>query len=83
DDKIDNDGDGHIDFPKDKDCDSPKDDSEAGEHGEDHGKGGGKDGGLADTGADVMPLLAGGFLLTGMGALTVAASRRQAGKHSL
>ncbi len=83
DDKIDNDGDGHIDFPKDKGCDHPQDDSEAGEHGDDHGKGGGHDGGLADTGADVMPLLAGGFLLTGMGALTVAASRRRAGKHTL
>ncbi|MGH3933758.1 MAG: hypothetical protein ACRDS1_02030 [Pseudonocardiaceae bacterium] len=82
DDKIDNDGDGHIDFPKDKGCDAPHDDSEAGEKGEEHGDGGG-DGGLADTGADVMPLLAGGFLLTGMGALTVAATRRRAGKHTL
>ncbi|MGH3778837.1 MAG: hypothetical protein ACRDRR_24390 [Pseudonocardiaceae bacterium] len=54
--------------------------------GDDHGdKGGdkGEGGGLAETGADVMPLLAGGFLLTGMGALTVAATRRRAGKHSL
>ncbi len=52
----------------------------------DKGDGGGEKGeggGLAETGADVMPLLAGGFLLTGLGALTVAATRRQAGKHSL
>ncbi|MGQ0718555.1 MAG: hypothetical protein ACT4NP_14830 [Pseudonocardiales bacterium] len=62
----------------------PEDDK--GDKGDDHGdKGGdkGEGGGLAETGADVMPLLAGGFLLTGMGALTVAATRRRAGKHSL
>jgi hypothetical protein len=53
-----------------------------GEHGngEEHGKGGGE---LAETGSDVAPLLAGGFLLTGLGALTVAASRRRIGKHSI
>jgi hypothetical protein len=83
DDKVDNDGDGHIDYPKDKGCDSPEDNSEAGEKGDDHGGGKGEGGGLAETGADVMPLLAGGFLLTGMGALTVAATRRRAGKHTL
>jgi hypothetical protein len=38
---------------------------------------------LAYTGTDLAPLLAGGFLLTGLGALTVAATRRRAGKHSL
>jgi hypothetical protein len=57
------------------------------EHGEDHGKGeasGGEHGPeLAETGADVAQLLAGGFLLTGLGALTVAASRRRIGKHTL
>jgi hypothetical protein len=63
-----------------------------GNHGEDHG-GGGENGGngengnggpgLAETGADVVPLLAGGFLLTGLGALTVAATRRRIGKHTL
>ena len=80
DDKIDNDGDGHIDFPKDKDCDSPQDDSEEGHDG---GNGSGKGDELAYTGADVASLLAGGFLLTGLGALTVAATRRRLGKHSL
>ena len=86
-DGIDNDGDHRIDFPDDKGCESPEDNSEAGEKGDEHGDNGGGDkgdgGGLADTGADVMPLLAGGFLLTGMGALTVAATRRRAGKHTL
>lgn len=58
------------------------------DHGDkgDHGKGdeGGDGGGeLAETGADVAQLLAGGFLLTGLGALTLAASRRRAGKHTL
>ncbi|PZS40293.1 MAG: hypothetical protein DLM62_03615, partial [Pseudonocardiales bacterium] len=38
---------------------------------------------LAQTGADVAGLLAGGFLLTGLGALTVAATRRRVGKHSV
>jgi hypothetical protein len=47
--------------------------------GEEHGKGAE----LAQTGADVAPLLAGGFLLTGLGALTVAATRRRVGKHTL
>ncbi len=60
---------------------------EGGEHGdnkgEEHGNGEGKGAELAETGADVAPLLAGGFLLTGMGALTVAATRRRAGKHTL
>jgi hypothetical protein len=82
----DNDHDGHTDFKDDPDCESPKDDSEAGDKGEGHGDDGGDkgdDGGLAETGADIMPLLAGGFLLTGMGALTVAGSRRRAGKHTL
>jgi hypothetical protein len=57
-----------------------------GNKGEDHGYGenhGGKGPELAETGADVAPLLAGGFLLTGLGALTVAATRRRAGKHSV
>ncbi len=60
---------------------------EEGDKGEDKGDKGagdqGEDGGLADTGADVMTLLAGGFLLTGLGALTVAATRRRTGNHSL
>ncbi|MGH3753833.1 MAG: hypothetical protein ACRDRP_14265 [Pseudonocardiaceae bacterium] len=63
------------------------------EHPEDHGdegdeggyegdeNGGGDE--LAFTGADIAPLLAGGFLLTGLGALTVAATRRRVGKHTL
>ncbi len=82
----DNDHDGHTDFKDDPDCESPEDDSEAGDKGEGHGDGGGDKGdggGLADTGADIVPLLAGGFLLTGMGALTVAGTRRRAGKHTL
>jgi hypothetical protein len=84
DDKIDNDGDGHIDYPKDKGCDSPEDNSEAGEKDHDNGGGDkGEGGGLAETGADVMPLLASGFLLTGVGALSVAATRRRPGKHTL
>ncbi|MGH3911880.1 MAG: hypothetical protein ACRDTC_00495, partial [Pseudonocardiaceae bacterium] len=66
-DGIDNDKDGKIDFPADPECDSPDDDSESD----------GKDGGLADTGADIAPLLAGAFLLIGMGALTVAGTRRR------
>jgi hypothetical protein len=85
-DGIDNDHDGDTDFKNDKDCDSPDDDSEAGDKGEGHGDDGGDKGdggGLAETGADIVPLLAGGFLLTGMGALTVAGTRRRAGKHTL
>ncbi|MGH3823899.1 MAG: hypothetical protein ACRDRA_13875 [Pseudonocardiaceae bacterium] len=56
-----------------------------GDKGDDHGKGEEGGGGpeLAETGADVAQLLAGGFLLTGLGALTVAASRRRVGKHNL
>jgi hypothetical protein len=57
-----------------------------GNKGEEHGAGEehGKGPELAQTGADVTALLAGGFLLTGLGALTVAATRRRvAGKHSL
>ncbi|MGH3897872.1 MAG: hypothetical protein ACRDTA_06360 [Pseudonocardiaceae bacterium] len=84
-DGIDNDGDHRTDFPDDKGCESPEDDSEFDDKG-DHGDNGGGDkgeGGLAETGADVMPLLAGGFLLTGMGALTVAATRRRVGKHNI
>ncbi len=38
---------------------------------------------LAVTGADIAPLLAGAFLLIGMGALTVAATRRRIGKHTI
>ena len=60
-----------------------------GNKGEDHGNGENKGENqeghgseLAQTGADVAGLLAGGFLLTGMGALTVAATRRRVGKHS-
>jgi hypothetical protein len=79
-DGIDNDGDGKIDFGKaesnDPQCSSADDDSEA------DGKGG-AGGGLANTGADVAPLLAGAFLLIGMGALTVAATRRRIGKHTI
>jgi hypothetical protein len=57
-----------------------------GNKGEEHGNGENNGGGgpeLAQTGADVAGLLAGGFLLTGLGALTVAGSRRRAGKHGL
>jgi hypothetical protein len=62
-----------------------KEHGEEGEKGEDHGKGENAGGGpgLAETGADVAQLLAGGFLLTGLGALTVAASRRRVGRHTL
>jgi hypothetical protein len=58
---------------------------EHGNKGEEHGSGEehGKGPELAQTGADVAPLLAAGFLLTGLGALTVAATRRRVGKHSL
>jgi hypothetical protein len=57
-----------------------------GNKGDEHGKGeneGGKGPELAETGADVAGLLAGGFLLTGLGALTVAGTRRRAGKHTV
>ncbi|MGH3782102.1 MAG: hypothetical protein ACRDRO_16165, partial [Pseudonocardiaceae bacterium] len=60
-----------------------------GNKGEDHGNGENNGNGaaqgpeLAQTGADVAGLLAGGFLLTGLGALTVAATRRRVGKHSV
>jgi hypothetical protein len=58
-----------------------------GNKGEDHGNGEnqGSNAGpqLAETGADVAGLLAGGFLLTGLGALTVAATRRRVGKHTV
>ncbi|HZS20733.1 MAG TPA: hypothetical protein VFA63_07080 [Pseudonocardiaceae bacterium] len=57
-----------------------------GNKGEEHGNGENNGGGgpeLAQTGADVAGLLAGGFLLTGLGALTVAGTRRRAGKHGL
>jgi hypothetical protein len=55
-----------------------------GKEGEEHGSGEshGEGPALAETGAEVAPLLAGGFLLTGLGALTVAATRRRVGKHS-
>ena len=58
---------------------------EHGNNGEEHGNGSGQGGGpeLAQTGAEIAPLLAGGFLLTGLGALTVAATRRRIGKHSI
>jgi hypothetical protein len=59
---------------------------EHGNKGEEHGNGGEQAKGpeLAQTGADVAPLLAGGFLLTGLGALTVAGTRRRiGGKHTL
>jgi hypothetical protein len=53
--------------------------------GEEHGKGEEQAKGpeLAQTGADIAPMLAGGFLLTGLGALTMAATRRRPGRHSL
>ncbi|MGB8963608.1 MAG: hypothetical protein WCC38_16840, partial [Pseudonocardiaceae bacterium] len=56
-----------------------------GNKGEDHGNGENQGQGpeLASTGADVAGLLAGGFLLTGLGALTVAATRRRVGKHTV
>lgn len=56
-----------------------------GNKGEENGNGENQGGGpeLAQTGSDLSPLLAGGFLLTGLGALTVAATRRRAGRHSL
>jgi hypothetical protein len=64
---------------------------EHGEHCEDHGNKGEEQGKgenekgpeLAQTGADVAGLLAGGFLLTGLGALTVAGTRRRAGRHTV
>jgi hypothetical protein len=59
---------------------------EHGNKGEEQGKGeneSGKGPELAETGADVAGLLAGGFLLTGLGALTVAATRRRAGRHTV
>jgi hypothetical protein len=78
-DGIDNDGDGKIDFPADLECESPEDNSEAdGKKGEE-----GEEGGLAKTGSDIAPLLAGAFLLIGMGTLTVAATRRRVGKHTI
>ncbi len=61
-----------------------------GNKGEDHGNGenkgenqAGQGPELAQTGADVAGLLAGGFLLTGLGALTVAGTRRRVGKHTV
>ncbi len=65
--------------------DHHKKEEEHGNKGEEQGKGennGGEKGPeLAQTGSDIAGLLAGGFLLTGLGALTVAASRRRVGKH--
>lgn len=81
-DGIDNDGDGKIDYPADPECDNAQDDSESDKKG-DAGDGAGDNGDLADTGADIAPLLAGAFLLIGMGALTVAATRRRIGKHTI
>jgi hypothetical protein len=52
------------------------------EHGEGENKGGEKGPELAETGADVAGLLAGGFLLAGLGALTVAGTRRRVGRHT-
>jgi hypothetical protein len=80
-DGIDNDGDGKI------DADDPGCYDENGKYNpddDDESDGGKKDdgGGLAKTGADVAPLLAGAFLLIGLGALTVAATRRRVGKHT-
>lgn len=83
-DGIDNDGDGKIDFPKDPECDSPEDDSEAnGKKGDDGAAagGGGQDDGLATTGADIAPLAAGALALAGLGALAMAATPRRMGKH--
>lgn len=82
-DKIDNDGDGKIDYPADPDCTSPSDNSEAGNGGGNGGGNAGNGGGLASTGAEVAPLLAGAFLLIGAGSLTVAATRRRVGKHTV
>lgn len=83
-DGIDNDGDGKIDFPKDPECESPEDDSEAnGKKGDDGGAAddGDNGGGLATTGADIAPLAAGALALVGLGALAMAATRRRVGKH--
>jgi hypothetical protein len=73
-----------------KPCEHGKPEGGPGRHGErghePEGPGKGENAGgpeLASTGTDLAPLLAGGFLLTGLGALTVAATRRRAGKHSL
>ncbi|HET9253601.1 MAG TPA: hypothetical protein VFO16_00175 [Pseudonocardiaceae bacterium] len=52
------------------------------EHGEGENNGGEKGPELAQTGADVAGLLAGGFLLAGLGALTVAGTRRRSGSHA-
>ncbi|MGH3794272.1 MAG: hypothetical protein ACRDSP_05230 [Pseudonocardiaceae bacterium] len=79
-DGIDNDGDGKIDFPADPDCKSPAGTSESGNG---NGAGSGNGNGLASTGADIAPLLAGAFALIGMGALTMAATRRRVGKHTI
>jgi hypothetical protein len=53
------------------------------EHGEGENAGGGAGPQLAETGADIAGLLAGGFLLAGLGALTVAGTRRRTGNHAL
>lgn len=61
-------------------------DHNEGNKGEEHGNGennGGKGPELAQTGADVAGLLAGGFLLTGLGALAVAGTRRRVGRHTV
>ncbi len=79
-DGIDNDGDGDIDFGQDKDCESPEDDSEAGDGA---GKPGADDDGLATTGANIAPMLAAALAMLGLGALTVAATRRRVGKHTV
>ncbi|MDQ4103563.1 MAG: hypothetical protein M3186_07580 [Actinomycetota bacterium] len=69
---------------RDKDKEHGKKDEEHGDKGDEGGKDEAKGPELAETGADVAALLAGGFLLTGMGALTVAAvTRRRVGKHAL
>lgn len=59
------------------------DDKKPGEDGKDDGVGdaGDKDDGLATTGADIAPMLAGALALIGLGALSMAATRRRVGKH--
>lgn len=60
------------------------DDKKPGDDGKDDGGvgGGGDNGdGLATTGADIVPMLAGAMALIGMGALSMAATRRRVGEH--
>lgn len=65
------------------DGDNGDDDKKPGDDGKDDGAGdnGDKDDGLATTGADIAPMAAGALALIGLGALSMAATRRRVGKH--